>query len=95
VLGALVREGETWRGEAVVLVKPQFEAGREHVGKGGIVRGQEGQDVAVARVRECVAALGGTGYGGAGVEVIDSPITGMEGNREYLLHARFGGRATA
>lgn len=85
VLKALVGEGETWKGEAVVLVKPQFEAGREHVGKGGIVRGQEGQDVAIERVRECVGELGGVG-----VEVIDSPITGMEGNREYLLHARFG-----
>jgi 23S rRNA (cytidine1920-2'-O)/16S rRNA (cytidine1409-2'-O)-methyltransferase len=84
VLGALVAAGETWQGEAVVLVKPQFEAGREHVGKGGIVRGQEGQDIAIARVKECVADLGGID-----VEVIDSPITGMEGNREYLLHARF------
>jgi 23S rRNA (cytidine1920-2'-O)/16S rRNA (cytidine1409-2'-O)-methyltransferase len=85
VLKALARDGETWQGEAVVLIKPQFEAGREHVGKGGIVRGQEGQDIAIARVRECVAELGGTG-----VEVIDSPITGMEGNREYLLHGWFG-----
>ena len=85
VLRALVREGETWRGEAGVLVKPQFEAGREHVGKGGIVREQAGRDIAIERVRECVVGLGGTG-----VEVIDSPITGMEGNQEYLLHARFG-----
>jgi 23S rRNA (cytidine1920-2'-O)/16S rRNA (cytidine1409-2'-O)-methyltransferase len=90
VLRALVGEGETWRGEAVVLIKPQFEAGREHVGKGGIVRGQEGQDIAIERVKECVAELGGTD-----VEVIDSPITGMEGNREYLLHAWFGGDTKA
>ena len=85
VLGALVPAGEVWRGEAVVLIKPQFEAGREHVGKGGIVREQAGQDIAIARVKECVVELGGTG-----AEVIDSPITGMEGNREYLLHAWFG-----
>ncbi len=85
VLRALVGESENWRGEAVVLIKPQFEAGREHVGKGGIVRGQEGQDIAIERLKTCVAELGGTE-----VEVIDSPITGMEGNREYLLHARFG-----
>jgi 23S rRNA (cytidine1920-2'-O)/16S rRNA (cytidine1409-2'-O)-methyltransferase len=85
VVKALVGAGETWRGEVVVLIKPQFEAGREHVGKGGIVRGQEGQDLAIARVRECVAELGETGF-----EVIDSPITGMEGNREYLLHAWLG-----
>jgi len=86
VLRALVGEGETWLGEAVVLIKPQFEAGREHVGKGGIVREQAGQDIAIERVKECVVDLRGTE-----VEVIDSPITGMEGNREYLLHARFGG----
>jgi 23S rRNA (cytidine1920-2'-O)/16S rRNA (cytidine1409-2'-O)-methyltransferase len=85
VLRALVGEGETWRGEAVVLIKPQFEAGREYVGKGGIVREQAGQDVAIERVKECIAESSG-----AGAEVIDSPITGMEGNREYLLHAWFG-----
>jgi 23S rRNA (cytidine1920-2'-O)/16S rRNA (cytidine1409-2'-O)-methyltransferase len=70
----------------VVLIKPQFEAGREHVGKGGIVREQAGREIAIERVKECVAELDGTG-----VEVIDSPITGMEGNREYLLHGWFGG----
>jgi 23S rRNA (cytidine1920-2'-O)/16S rRNA (cytidine1409-2'-O)-methyltransferase len=86
VLRALVGEGENWWGEAVVLIKPQFEAGREYVGKGGIVREQAGQDLARSRVKECVAELGG-----ARIEVIDSPITGMEGNREYLLHAWFGG----
>jgi 23S rRNA (cytidine1920-2'-O)/16S rRNA (cytidine1409-2'-O)-methyltransferase len=84
VLGALMGAGETWQGETIVLIKPQFEAGREHVGKGGIVRGQEGQDIAIARLKECVAALSGID-----MEVIDSPITGMEGNREYLLYARF------
>jgi 23S rRNA (cytidine1920-2'-O)/16S rRNA (cytidine1409-2'-O)-methyltransferase len=86
VLRALVLEGETWRGEAMVLIKPQFEAGREHVGKGGIVREQAARDIAIERVKECVTELGGTE-----VEVIDSPIHGMEGNWEYLLHARFGG----
>jgi predicted rRNA methylase YqxC with S4 and FtsJ domains len=84
VLRALVREGETWRGEAVVLIKPQFEAGREHVGKGGIVREQAARNIAIERVRECVVGLGGMG-----VAVIDSPIHGMEGNHEYLLHTRF------
>jgi 23S rRNA (cytidine1920-2'-O)/16S rRNA (cytidine1409-2'-O)-methyltransferase len=76
-----------WRGEAVVLVKPQFEAGREHVGKGGIVREQGARDIAIERVRACVVGLGGVG-----VEVIESPITGMEGNKEYLLHGWFGER---
>ena len=69
--------------EAVVLVKPQFEAGREHVGKGGIVRDEHAHRLAVERVKSCLADLGAHE-----IEVIDSPITGMEGNREFLLHAR-------
>jgi 23S rRNA (cytidine1920-2'-O)/16S rRNA (cytidine1409-2'-O)-methyltransferase len=66
----------------VVLVKPQFEVGREHVGKGGIVREPELHEAACDKVRACVDALGfATG-------IIDSPITGAEGNREFLLYAR-------
>jgi 23S rRNA (cytidine1920-2'-O)/16S rRNA (cytidine1409-2'-O)-methyltransferase len=72
------------RFELVVLVKPQFEAGRENVGKGGIVRNPEAQRQAVERVRAAVEHLGGRE-----VEAIDSPITGAEGNREFLLHAVF------
>jgi 23S rRNA (cytidine1920-2'-O)/16S rRNA (cytidine1409-2'-O)-methyltransferase len=68
--------------EAVVLVKPQFEAGREYVGKGGIVRDAEAYGVAIERVSSCLRGLGAEA-----IEVIDSPITGMEGNREFLLHA--------
>jgi 23S rRNA (cytidine1920-2'-O)/16S rRNA (cytidine1409-2'-O)-methyltransferase len=74
--------------ELVVLVKPQFEVGRENVGKGGIVRDAEAQQMAVERVRASVAELGGDE-----IEVIDSPILGAEGNREFLLHARFGSNA--
>jgi 23S rRNA (cytidine1920-2'-O)/16S rRNA (cytidine1409-2'-O)-methyltransferase len=85
VVAALVAGDERWQGEMVVLVKPQFEAGREHVGKGGIVRDQGARELAIERVRECVVGLGGTG-----IEVVDSPITGAEGNHEYLLHAFFG-----
>jgi 23S rRNA (cytidine1920-2'-O)/16S rRNA (cytidine1409-2'-O)-methyltransferase len=85
VLGALAPTGGRWQGEAVVLIKPQFEAGREHVSKGGIVREQAARELAIERVKECVAESGGSG-----VEVIESPITGMEGNREYLLHGWFG-----
>jgi 23S rRNA (cytidine1920-2'-O)/16S rRNA (cytidine1409-2'-O)-methyltransferase len=69
--------------EAVILVKPQFEAGREHVGKGGIVRDPEAHKLAVERVAECVRSLDWTV-----VETIPSPITGAEGNREFLLYAR-------
>lgn len=70
--------------EAVVLIKPQFEAGREHIGKGGIVRDPAAHRLAIDRVRACVTEIGGTA-----VEVIDSPIHGTEGNREFLLHARW------
>jgi 23S rRNA (cytidine1920-2'-O)/16S rRNA (cytidine1409-2'-O)-methyltransferase len=69
--------------EAVVLVKPQFEAGRENVGKGGIVRDPEAHRLAVDRVAACVRSLGWQV-----VETIPSPITGAEGNKEFLLYAR-------
>jgi 23S rRNA (cytidine1920-2'-O)/16S rRNA (cytidine1409-2'-O)-methyltransferase len=70
--------------ELVVLVKPQFEAGREHVGKGGIVRDAAAQAGAVEKVRRAVAQLGA-----GGTDVIESPILGGEGNREFLLYARW------
>ena len=69
--------------EAVILVKPQFEAGREHVGKGGIVRDPLAHDLAIAKVADCVRALGWLV-----VETIPSPITGAEGNHEFLLYAK-------
>jgi 23S rRNA (cytidine1920-2'-O)/16S rRNA (cytidine1409-2'-O)-methyltransferase len=84
VLAALAPAGKLWKGEAVLLVKPQFEAGREHVGKGGIVRDPVAHQLAVHRVEDSVRACGGEA-----VALIDSPILGMEGNREFLLHARF------
>jgi 23S rRNA (cytidine1920-2'-O)/16S rRNA (cytidine1409-2'-O)-methyltransferase len=69
--------------EAVILVKPQFEAGRENVGKGGIVKDPEAHKLAVDRVADCVRGLGWKM-----VETIASPIAGAEGNREFLLFAR-------
>jgi 23S rRNA (cytidine1920-2'-O)/16S rRNA (cytidine1409-2'-O)-methyltransferase len=68
----------------VVLVKPQFEAGREAVGKGGIVRDEKAHHDAVERVRQCVLQLGAKK-----TDTADSPITGAEGNREFLLYAEF------
>jgi 23S rRNA (cytidine1920-2'-O)/16S rRNA (cytidine1409-2'-O)-methyltransferase len=68
--------------EAVILVKPQFEAGREHVGKGGIVRDPAAHRLAMDRVRACAEEAGGRN-----IEIIDSPIYGAEGNKEFLLHA--------
>jgi 23S rRNA (cytidine1920-2'-O)/16S rRNA (cytidine1409-2'-O)-methyltransferase len=70
------------QGQMIVLVKPQFEAGREQVGKGGIVRDPAVQQTAVDRVAAAVVTLGFTWA------TIDSPILGAEGNREILLHAR-------
>jgi len=69
--------------EAVILIKPQFEAGRGNVGKGGIVRDPEVHKFAVEKVSEAVRELGWQA-----VEVIPSPITGAEGNLEFLLYAR-------
>ncbi len=86
VIAAMGKPGTPWSGEAVILVKPQFEAGRENVGAGGIVRDPAAWTWAVERVRSCVRDLGGEA-----IDVIDSPILGREGNREYLLHCRFGG----
>ena len=68
--------------ELVVLVKPQFEVGRELVGKGGIVRDEAAQHAAIARVQASLTHLGCTS-----LEWIESPILGGEGNREFLLHA--------
>lgn len=84
VLPAVVRAMQATLTEAVVLVKPQFEAGREHVGKGGIVRDPEGHRLAVERVRAAVAEMGGIE-----IDVTESPVLGAEGNREFLLHARW------
>ena len=69
--------------DIVILVKPQFEAGREEVGKGGLV-----QDAAVhARVINEVAAAANA-LGLTRVAMTESTITGTEGNREFLLHLR-------
>jgi len=69
--------------DALVLVKPQFEAGRAEVGKGGLVR-----DPAVhARVVEEVGAAA-SALGLSRVATTESPITGSEGNREFFLHLR-------
>ncbi len=70
--------------QIVVLVKPQFEAGREHVGKGGIVRDEAAQLAAVEKVKRALVGLGV-----AETDMIESPILGGEGNREFLLYAAF------
>jgi len=74
--------------EAVVLVKPQFEAGREHVGKGGIVRDSAAHQLAIDKVADhfrlvCWDVVG----------TIPSPIKGAEGNQEFLMYARRSARS--
>ena len=68
-------------GKLIVLVKPQFECGREEVGKGGIVRDPALHAAACLRVREVAERLGFR------TDTIASPISGAEGNREFLLYA--------
>lgn len=70
-------------GDAVILVKPQFEAGRGQVGKGGIVRDEAVRQACIERVRACAQECGLEVTG-----VIASPILGSEGNQEYLLHGK-------
>jgi 23S rRNA (cytidine1920-2'-O)/16S rRNA (cytidine1409-2'-O)-methyltransferase len=74
---ALARPG--W--EAVVLVKPQFEAGRAEVGKGGVVR----DEVVRRRVVREIAEVALT-WGGETVAAVDSGLPGPKGNREVFLH---------
>jgi 23S rRNA (cytidine1920-2'-O)/16S rRNA (cytidine1409-2'-O)-methyltransferase len=68
-------------GEMVILVKPQFEVGKGQVGKGGIVRDTELQQAACRRVDDAARQLGFE------TSLMESPILGAEGNREFLLHA--------
>lgn len=71
------------RADLVLLVKPQFEVGRELVGRGGIVRDETARQEALAGVVECLLSAGlGT------VATCLSPITGAKGNVEYFVHAR-------
>jgi 23S rRNA (cytidine1920-2'-O)/16S rRNA (cytidine1409-2'-O)-methyltransferase len=68
-------------GDWIILVKPQFEVGRELVGKGGIVRDPAAQQGACDKVASALANAGFVS------ELIESPILGAEGNREFLLRA--------
>jgi 23S rRNA (cytidine1920-2'-O)/16S rRNA (cytidine1409-2'-O)-methyltransferase len=77
----LVRPGA----DVIVLVKPQFEAGREEVGKGGLVVDAAVHSRVIGEVAAAADALGLTR-----VAMTESPITGTEGNREFFLHLRHG-----
>jgi len=70
------------RGELVALIKPQFEVGRGDVGKGGIVRDEAKRAAAVQSVVDFAREIGFNVR-----SVIESPVTGAEGNVEYLMYA--------
>jgi 23S rRNA (cytidine1920-2'-O)/16S rRNA (cytidine1409-2'-O)-methyltransferase len=76
-------------GDLVILVKPQFEAGRAEIGKGGIVRDDDVRERVVSNVADAALALGLER-----VATIESPIPGMEGNREVLMHLRRAGNSS-
>lgn len=82
VLPPLLRTGA----DVVVLVKPQFESRREEVGPGGIIRDQRVRDRVVAEIVGAARALGFVVEG-----TCESPITGTEGNVEYLTHLTWRG----
>lgn len=69
--------------EGVVLVKPQFEAGKGQVGKGGVVRDTGVHEQVVSEVLAAARRLGFTSKG-----VIPSPLLGPAGNKEFLAHLR-------
>src|ERR1035437_6057155 len=68
-------------GQMVILIKPQFEAGKGQVGKGGIVRDPAVHQAACERVAQAVRALGFE------TSMMESPILGAEGNKEFRLYA--------
>jgi 23S rRNA (cytidine1920-2'-O)/16S rRNA (cytidine1409-2'-O)-methyltransferase len=74
--------------DLVLMVKPQFEVGREQVGSGGVVRDPALRSGAVRRIADVAVGLGlGT------VDVVASPLPGPSGNVEYFLHLRRGAAA--
>jgi len=76
---AIIRKG----GDVIALVKPQFEVGKGEVGKGGIVRDPKKHHDVIERITAVARSIGFQVVG-----LIESPILGAEGNREFLLHLR-------
>ncbi|MFM8943894.1 MAG: TlyA family RNA methyltransferase [Actinomycetota bacterium] len=89
VLPALVRIAAAGA-DLVLLVKPQFEADRRAVSRGGVVRDPAVWRAAIGRVADACAAAGA-----ASLDVMVSPLPGPAGNIEFLLHARIGATPTA
>ena len=84
----VVFEVLTDSGEVVALIKPQFEAGREHVGKKGVVRDKKIHAAVIERVLDFAAEVG---FAIRGLNF--SPVKGPEGNIEYLAHLSKGGES--
>ena len=68
-------------GALVILVKPQFEVGRNHVGRGGIVRDPALHEAVCSKVEDAARMLGFK------TDLMESPLPGAEGNKEFLLYA--------
>jgi 23S rRNA (cytidine1920-2'-O)/16S rRNA (cytidine1409-2'-O)-methyltransferase len=83
ILPALVQFDRGGNTDWITLIKPQFEVGRERVGKGGIVQDPADRQAAVDRITEFALSIGLERRG-----LIDSPIAGTDGNHEYLAHWR-------
>jgi 23S rRNA (cytidine1920-2'-O)/16S rRNA (cytidine1409-2'-O)-methyltransferase len=81
ILPALIRVLKPGSERLIVLVKPQFEVGRGQVGKGGIVRDPALHLESCEKVRKLIEDAGFRTH------IMESPITGAEGNREFLLYA--------
>ena len=75
-------------GEIVALIKPQFEAGRENIGKNGIVKDKK---VHIRVIEEIYSFVISLGFVSTGLTI--SPITGGDGNVEYLMHIKKEGTA--
>jgi 23S rRNA (cytidine1920-2'-O)/16S rRNA (cytidine1409-2'-O)-methyltransferase len=82
ILPAMVKVLKSATGALIVLVKPQFEAGKGQVGKGGIVRDAALHQAACSKVQAAAEELGFE------TQIMESPITGAEGNKEFLLYGR-------
>jgi 23S rRNA (cytidine1920-2'-O)/16S rRNA (cytidine1409-2'-O)-methyltransferase len=82
VLPQFLRRG----GEVLVLVKPQFEVGREHVSRSGVIRDAQLQQEAVRKASEKLSALGFSSP-----RAVESVLPGASGNREYLVYATWPG----
>jgi 23S rRNA (cytidine1920-2'-O)/16S rRNA (cytidine1409-2'-O)-methyltransferase len=73
------------RGDVIALIKPQFEVGKGQVGKGGVVRSHEEHLRVIEEIKEASAGFGYDVFG-----VIESPLVGAKGNKEFFIHLRTG-----